>query len=182
MKPNDQPHAERLFGLKPAIDDTCLVLIVGSFPSTISLLRNEYYANPRNDFWNIIEVVLDMAPGLSYKSQILFLLSLGVGLWDVIGSCTRVGSADATIRDSIPASIGGLLLQYPGIRTILSNGRRAESGLKMALRVKPGEGQIPLVHTGYLPSSSPAHAVKFEEKCRSWMVLRELSLLTSHRS
>lgn len=180
MEPSDLPPVKRLFGLKPVIDDTCRVLIVGSFPSAISLNRKEYYANPRNDFWKIIEIVLGMPPGLSYESRILFLLSQGTGLWDVVSSCTRVGSADATIRDSIPAPIGDLLLQYPGIRTIFSNGRKAESGLERAMRIKPGEDLVYLVHTGYLPSSSPAHAVRFEEKCRSWMVLREFALLTPH--
>jgi double-stranded uracil-DNA glycosylase len=163
-----------LYGLKPVIDHTCRVLIVGSFPSAISLTLHEYYANPRNHFWNIMEVVLGMPPGLPYTSRIAFLLSRGIGLWDVVGSCTRVGSSDTTIRDVYPASLGSLLFRYPLIRTILCNGRKAESGLEQALKRESAEWDVRLVNSGYLPSSSPAHAVPFEEKCKSWMIIREI--------
>ena len=169
----------RLYGLNPVIDDNCEVLIVGSFPSIISLQKSQYYANPRNDFWKIIEVVIGMPPGLPYQFRISFLLSRGIALWDVVGSCTRVGSSDATIRDSEPASIGPLLIRYPAIRAIFCNGRRAETGLVQAMMLNEYGSQIPHVHIGYLPSSSPANAVRFEEKCRSWMQIRDFMVPVS---
>jgi len=165
-------HSDHLIGLEPVVNATCRVLIVGSFPSVISLQTGQYYANPRNDFWRIMEVVTCMPTALSYHARLSYLLSQGIGLWDVVGSCTRIGSADASIRDPEPAAIGSLLIHYPGIRTIYCNGRRAEEGLDQAL-MQGSDSEKRWVHIGYLPSSSPAHAVRFEEKCRSWMVLNE---------
>jgi double-stranded uracil-DNA glycosylase len=165
-------HSDRLMGLEPVIDSTCRVLIVGSFPSAISLQKGEYYANPRNDFWKIMEVVTDMTPGLPYQSKLSFLLSRGIGLWDVVSSCIRSGSADATIRDPAPAAIGSLLSQYNEIIAVFCNGRRAESGLVQALMSIPADDPLRSLHKGYLPSSSPAHAVRFEQKCKPWMAIR----------
>ncbi|WP_319580445.1 DNA-deoxyinosine glycosylase [uncultured Methanospirillum sp.] len=165
-------HSDRLVGLEPVVDAACRVLIVGSFPSALSLQAGQYYANPRNDFWRIMEVVTCMPTGISYHSRLSYLLSQGICLWDVVGSCTRTGSSDAAIRDPEPAAIGSLLIHYPGIRAIFCNGRRAEAGLDQAL-MQGSDNEKRAVHIGYLPSSSPAHAVRFEEKYRSWMVLKE---------
>jgi double-stranded uracil-DNA glycosylase len=165
-------NSQRLYGLNPVIDDHCQLLIVGSFPSLISLQKSQYYANPRNDFWKIIEVITGMPHGLSYQSRINFLLSRGIALWDVVYSCNRVGSADAAIRDPEPASIDPLLTRYPAIRAIFCNGRRAETGLVQAMMPNRYDEQIHRLHIGYLPSSSPAHAIKFEEKCQLWMPIR----------
>ncbi|MFH0966714.1 MAG: DNA-deoxyinosine glycosylase, partial [Methanobacteriota archaeon] len=160
-----------LTGLPPIINHDCRVLIVGSFPSSISLIRGEYYANPRNDFWKIMEVIIHMAPGLEYHERISYLLSHSIGLWDVVNRCTRPGSADSSIKDPQPSPIGGLLIRYPEIHTILCNGRRAEAGLSATLENYSGSGSVPRVQIRYLPSSSPAHAVMFHEKCKSWMIL-----------
>ncbi len=164
-------HSDRLNGLEPVVDTDSRVLIVGSFPSAISLRTGQYYANPRNDFWRIMQVISFMPPDLSYQARLSHILSLGIGLWDVVGSCIRAGSADAAITDPEPSAIGSLLIRYPDIMAIFCNGRRAEAGLDQALM--QGSGNKRKVHVGYLPSSSPAHAVRFEEKCRSWMILKE---------
>ncbi len=163
-----------LSGLEPIINPGSRILIVGSFPSSISLIKGEYYANPRNDFWKIMEVILQMDTGLGYRDRISYLLSHSIGLWDVVSRCTRSGSADAAIRDPEPSRIGDLLIRYPDIRTILCNGRRAEKGLSAALEIFSGYGPAPQVNIHYLPSSSPAHAVRFQEKCESWKILCDL--------
>lgn len=169
------PLSDRRIGLEPVIDSTCRVLIVGSFPSQISLQTGQYYANPRNDFWKIMNVVIGLPEDLPYEKRLSFLLSHGIGLWDVVYSCTRTGSADSAIRDPEPAPIGSLLARYPNLKAIFCNGRRSEAGLEQA--IKQGQGYNKrMVHTGYLPSSSPAHAVRFQEKCQSWMILRDYSL------
>ena len=161
-------------GLQPVISPGCRVLIVGSFPSKISLIRGEYYANPRNDFWKIMEIVLTMPSGLHYADRIAFILTHSIGLWDVICRCIRPGSADGAIRDPTPSEIGSLLIRYPSIRYILCNGRRAESGIDATLLHGAGDISENLIDIRYLPSSSPAHAIKFAEKCAHWMIIRDL--------
>jgi TDG/mug DNA glycosylase family protein len=169
-----EKHSPYLYGLDPVIQTDCKILIVGSFPSSISLARGEYYANPRNDFWKIIEVIFHLNPGLEYQDRINFLLSHAIGLWDVVSKCKRPGSADIAIREPEPARIGDMLIRYPEIHTILCNGRRAEQGLPAALQKRTGTGSISPVLIRYLPSSSPANAIRFAEKCASWIVLRRL--------
>ncbi|HWQ63816.1 MAG TPA: DNA-deoxyinosine glycosylase [Methanospirillum sp.] len=167
--------SDRLIGLEPVVDITSRVLIVGSFPSKISLQIGQYYANPRNDFWKIMEVVIGMHADLSYEGRLSFLLSHGIGLWDVVYSCSRMGSSDSAIRDPEPSPIGSLLARYPDISAVFCNGRRSEAGLEQAMELGQ-ENKKRMVHTGYLPSSSPAHAVRFEEKCQTWMILRDYIL------
>lgn len=174
MNQHSENNNSYLSGLEPIISEGCRVLIIGSFPSSISLIRGEYYANPRNDFWRIMEAILHMEPGLEYPDRISYLLSHSIGLWDVISRCTRPGSADADIRDPEPSRIGDLLFKYPGIKVILCNGRKAEAGLSAALEMVSGSRSVPQVEIRYLPSSSPAHAVRFLEKCESWKILCNL--------
>ena len=170
--PGKVNQQDRLSGLDPVINPACRVLIVGSFPSSISLIHRQYYANPRNDFWKIMEQVLNLPPDLSYDDRIIWLLKKKVGLWDVVQSCTRPGSADTAIRDPQPSPIADLLIRYPKIRCILCNGRKAEAGLSAALQTPVSSPHRPVV-TRYVPSTSPAHTIRFEEKCNAWMILRE---------
>ncbi len=165
-----QAHSDQCRGLPPAIHPGCRILIVGSFPSLISLRNKEYYANPRNDFWKIMESVLNIPVHMDYQDRIRVLLEKNVGLWDVFGSCFRKGSSDATIRDYVRNPVEDLLIQYPHIRCIACNGRLAERGLSESVRTYCRERQKPDII--YLPSSSPAHAIRFEEKCRRWSSLK----------
>ncbi len=42
-----------LHGFAPVVDHTARLLILGSFPSVLSLESGQYYGNPRNAFWPI---------------------------------------------------------------------------------------------------------------------------------
>lgn len=163
-------RAELLTGLAPVVNDRCRVLILGSFPSAISLTRQEYYANPRNDFWRIMESVIDLPIELRYDERLHFLLNSGIGLWDVIHRCKRPGSADSAIREPTMSDIGSLLARYPGITLLACNGRSAEAELSRIFHLQNiKEDQVT---TLYLPSSSPANAIRFTEKSRAWRILR----------
>lgn len=178
---NDQKESghshtqDRLIGLAPVIDEHTRVLIVGSFPSAISLTRNEYYANPRNDFWRIMSMVLNMPPDLAYESRIRYLLEMHVGLWDVITSCTRPGSLDTSIRNPIASDIDSLLFRYPKITTIITNGRKAESEMKKIFGSFSEKEHSLNIRRMYLPSTSPAHAIRLADKAKAWMILRTIA-------
>lgn len=163
-------QAELLTGLAPVVNERCRVLILGSFPSAISLARQEYYANPRNDFWRIMEAVIGMPTELPYDERLRFLLNSGIGLWDVITRCKRQGSADSAIRDPTMSDIRSQITRYPGITLLACNGRSAEAGLNRILHLQNLDKD--LVTVRYLPSSSPANAIRFTEKIRAWQVLR----------
>lgn len=158
-------------GLGPAITPNCRVLILGSFPSALSLLRREYYANPRNDFWKIMTVILNIPSTLPYQTRIQKLNRRGIGLWDAVNSCSRIGSADSSIRNINLTPVSQLLEKNPEIRCIACNGRKAESMIKRSLQKNyMFPKQVDFI---YLPSSSPAHAIRFEEKCARWIIIRK---------
>lgn len=168
MNITEPGRLELLTGLAPVVNHRSRILILGSFPSAISLARREYYANPRNNFWKIMESVIDMPTDLRYEEKLTVLQSSGIGLWDVVHQCKRPGSADSAIRDPIMSDIRSLLARYPGISLFACNGRTAESGLNHIFHLQDDR-----VTVRYLPSSSPAHAIPYPEKVRSWQILRQ---------
>ena len=153
-------------GLAPVVNRKTRILILGSFPGGISLQRQEYYANPKNQFWCLVsDVVGDDITGLSYPERLNCLLKYGIGLWDVIASCKRQGSRDPSIRCAQRNDIPVLLKKYPGIKAIFFNGRKAQKAfLPMAT--------ICRIPAYYLPSSSPAYAIPYERKLKAWLAVK----------
>jgi len=159
---------QTLTSFKPVINRSSRVLISGSMPGAESLLKKQYYANSRNLFWKIIYAVFDSEPDPSYDERIRFILSKGIALWDVIESCTRAGSLDANIRDVRPNNFSMLFEEYPGIRYVLFNGAKAYDTFRRHVGFTD-----PDITFRKMPSTSPAHAVKFEDKMKDWLILRE---------
>lgn len=142
------------------------LLILGSLPSVRSLETQQYYGNPQNHFWLIIEQLFAIEHALPYAERCQALVDQGIILWDVIGSGERPGSLDADInRDTIVTNpIPALLAQYPSLQTIGCNGGSSFSTLKK---------HFPELLTNHrvtqLLSSSPANArYRPEEKTKQW--------------
>lgn len=101
---------------------------------------------------------------LPYAERLPRLLAHGVGLWDVLGECERVGSLDSAIRKPAANDFERLRHLCPRLRVVGFNGQA--SG-KFAPRFA-AQGYRTLV----LPSSSPAHAaMSFESKLEHWQQL-----------
>ncbi|WP_342676564.1 DNA-deoxyinosine glycosylase [Methanofollis sp. UBA420] len=153
-------------GLLPAAGREPRVLILGSFPSVASLQAGEYYANPRNAFWRVMEGVFGVRRDHPYHERLEGLKATGVALWDVLAGCTREGSSDASIRDARANDIPGFLRDHPTVRTVVLNGRTAEQWLR---RVHPEVWATPGIVVLSLPSTSPANArLTVEEKVALW--------------
>ena len=156
-----------LTGLAPVLDAGVRILVLGSFPGAASLAAGQYYAHPRNQFWRLISSVVgeDLA-ALPYPERLPRLLAHGVGLWDVLGECERVGSLDSAIRKPAANDFERLRELCPRLATVGFNGQA--SG-KFAPQFA-GAGYRTVV----LPSSSPAHmAMSFEQKLDVWSRLRD---------
>lgn len=153
--------------LKPIVDDKTEVLILGSFPGRESLEKKEYYAHKQNQFWRIVLDLFgdigDKRSLMSYKEQIELLVKNKLGLWDVIESCSREGSSDSKITGEKLNDLKGLLRKHPNIKAIFLNGRKAE---KLFWR-----NHISSVHIEYLPSTSPANTVSYQDKKAKWWKL-----------
>ena len=110
----------------PLIDENSEVLIVGTMPGTESLREGEYYASNSNSFWKIIDKLLNNGKGFgNYQEKVTCLKEHHIALWDVIASCERQGSADNNISDVKLNDIDNLHKQYPRIRKIICNGKKA---------------------------------------------------------
>jgi double-stranded uracil-DNA glycosylase len=149
-------------GLHPVAGRGSRVLILGSFPSAISLAHGEYYGNPRNQFWRIMEEHFAIPAELPYPERIARLGDRRVALWDVIGTCERPGSADSRIRNPVPNDITGFARVHPSIRLIALNGSTAGRFYHRFV-------EVPGLLAVTLPSTSPAHAaLTFAEKVERW--------------
>jgi len=158
-----------LKGLSCECGESPVVLILGSFPSSQSLANQEYYANPRNQFWQIFEILYGIPREVTYRKRVESLKSLGITLWDCIGSCEREGSMDQRIHNATVNNIPGFLKRYPGIRLIVANGSTAGRYFKKAC-----PGDVSGIVFQVLPSTSPANTTRsVEEKARIWSVIRQ---------
>lgn len=152
----------KIESFKPIIDSECKIIILGSMPGKESLLRQEYYAHKRNNFWKIIGDVIGFdLYNSDYSVKKKMLLKHNIALWDVLKSCKRKSSMDSDICDEKLNDFDNLFKEYPNLKAVFFNGQKA--------------GQYKRKFGKYcscifiLPSTSPAHASKsYNEKLKIW--------------
>jgi TDG/mug DNA glycosylase family protein len=155
-------------GLRPVSGHDPRVLILGSFPSQRSLAGNEYYGNPRNQFWKIMESLFSIDHQLPYAIRCSLLNGHGIALWDVVASCNRPGSADSRIREPVFNDLAGFLVSHPSLRLVALNGAAAGSYFLKSRA-------LPTLPSVILPSTSPANArSSLPEKVRQWEIIRSV--------
>lgn len=145
------------------------LLILGSLPGEMSLAQQRYYAQPTNQFWRLTGAVIDRdLVAMPYEQRLAALLSAGVGLWDVIKTAQRKGSADTAIRDVEPNALSDLVGTLPKLRCIAFNGAKSAAIGRKHLP----QDRFTLLN---LPSSSAAHcSMNFTQKVGEWMRLRDV--------
>jgi hypoxanthine-DNA glycosylase len=156
-----------LRGFPPVVDDRATVLILGSFPSAQSLAAHQYYANPRNAFWQITSELFGFDPTAPYDRRLATLRYHRVALWDVLHACRRIGSADSAIdpKSLMVNNFDELFADQPTITRVYFNGAKAA---ELYRRLAP---QSDLVHYQRLPSTSPAHVMKPGAKLAAWQAI-----------
>jgi TDG/mug DNA glycosylase family protein len=158
---------ERRHGLPSIIGQNPCVLILGSFPSVMSLERKEYYGNPRNQFWPLMEALVGIDSDLPYQERAAALTERRIALWDVIESCTRAGSGDAAIRDPVGNDVPQLLSRHPTILHIALNGKTGAG--RWFRRLFPELIHQKNISVAAYPSTSPAMArYSFAKKAQAW--------------
>ena len=155
---------ELLHGLPPIVGAEPTVLVLGNMPSVLSLTRSQYYGNPRNAFWRICAAIYGFDPDAPYEQRTAELIRHGIAVWDVLRSCRRIGSLDSAVeRDSmVPNDFGAFLTANPRIGLLVFNGAAAEANYRRLVRDAPA---VPAVR---LPSTSPAHTMRFTDKLAHW--------------
>ena len=162
-------------GFPPIVSNNSRILILGSMPSEASLLRQQYYGHPRNVFWPIMNALFGIDPALCYQIRKELLIKNGIAVWDVVQSCSRVGSADSGINQtSIKANdFSRLFVDHQDISKVYFNGRMAEKLFQKRI--------LPLLNRHFsdleyvcLPSTSPANAaLNLEQKIEAWRVIKQ---------
>ncbi|HUU74482.1 MAG TPA: DNA-deoxyinosine glycosylase [Methanoregulaceae archaeon] len=165
-------HPRREYGLDPILGKEPKVLILGSFPSKMSLEQKLYYANPRNHFWKIMTVLLKIPQKNNIEENTRLLEEHHIAVWDVIASRKfQEGAMDRDIRDARLNNIAGFIRQNQTIRFIGINGGKAWQCFRKAMQDDP----LPKTPAARrLPSTSPANArYSLDEKIRAWRVILE---------
>lgn len=155
-----------LKGLPPIVDRSSRVLVLGSFPSIISREKREYYAHPRNHFWEMIAWAVNEKAPVTYARKKALLRKHKIGLWDIVGSCHLEGTQDSMIKNPALNDIGGLLIRYPNIKAVFLGGRKAYD----LFRKRYPDLKLPCER---LPSTSPANAGQsLKAKKAEWRKIR----------
>ena len=146
----------------------CRVLLLGSFPGAQSLRDRQYYANPRNHFWQLLSplVGIDLVP-LDYQNRLQTLLAHNIGLWDVVANASRAGSLDTALRNIAPRDLNAVAANLPDLRAMAFNGATAFKIGESQLAPNPPFDRVPL------PSSSPAYTIGLAAKAARWQKLGE---------
>lgn len=150
---------------EPIFNKESRILILGSFPSVKSRENNFYYGHPQNRFWKVLAQILEKEVPQTIEEKKMFLLEHQIAVWDVIESCTIIGSSDSSIKDVVVNDFS-IILENSKIETIYVNGGKAYE-----LYHKYAERQtgIPAIK---LPSTSPANAAwNVEKLCGVWKVI-----------
>jgi TDG/mug DNA glycosylase family protein len=164
----------------PVVGSEPKVLVLGSMPGRRSLEMQQYYAHPRNLFWQIMGTICNVGPELPYLSRLATLQKSGIALWDVLQDCERTGSLDGNIRkeSEVANDLPGLLADLPSIQAIGFNGGKA--WLEFRRLVLPVLNPTIRERLNFipLPSTSPANAgISLEEKLKKWQAIQRYLLL-----
>ena len=135
----------------PTWDEHSEILILGSFPSVKSREMAYFYGHPQNRFWRVVAALYEDDIPLTMEERRAFMLRHHIALWDVIASCTIVGSSDSSIRDAVPNDIRPILAGAR-IRGIYTNGQTSFRLYRKYILPEIGREAI------CLPSTSPANA------------------------
>jgi hypoxanthine-DNA glycosylase len=145
------------------------ILILGSMPGEESLRQQQYYAHPRNLFWDIMGELFGADRDLPYEERLIILRNHSVALWDVAHTCRRKGSLDSNMTDVIANDFESLFKTAPQIQTVFFNGQKA-AALFRKLVMPDLTRELNFV---ILPSTSPANAsVPSAKKKTAWRQVR----------
>lgn len=164
-------NAPHLLSFPPIANVSARVLILGTMPGKESLRAAQYYAHPRNAFWQIMGDLVGAGFDLAYEVRVQKLTGAGIAVWDVLASCTRESSLDSDIdaETLVVNDFESFYNAHPKITDVFFNGAIAEKFYRL-------HAQTPHQHRALnyqrLPSTSPAHAgMRYAQKLEAWKVI-----------
>ncbi|MCO7175169.1 DNA-deoxyinosine glycosylase [Sporolactobacillus kofuensis] len=164
---------KQIYSMPEIVGNDAHILVLGSMPGGVSLAQQQYYANPRNQFWMIVYALIGKTyENPSYAEKIDVLKKHHIALWDSIHYCVRKGSLDSAIKDEEPNDILSLLSAHPGIQAIAFNGSKSFAVFKkhFKLTVPPDIALIKMPSTSPTPSRYPK---TLEQKIEDWSKIKK---------
>lgn len=153
--------------LPAIVDNQTKVLILGSMPGEVSLVKQQYYGNERNHFWRIISTLFEQEIPSDYEGKIYLAKQHEIGLWDVIQCCERQGSLDSAIKKEVPNNLPALFERYQQIELVVFNGGKAYTTFKKYFKMS----DFPQIRFVKMPSTSPVpgrNVKSFDGKLVCW--------------
>lgn len=155
-----------LHNIPPFCPENARILILGSFPSVKSRETGFFYGHKSNRFWKVVSSLFGEDEPLTVPEKKQLLAKHGIALWDVIGACEIVGSADSSIKNAVPNEVAKLV-EKSGIKKIFLNGKTAEKYYNKYI--------VSEIEAVCLPSTSPANAAFSTEDLKGyWKKITEV--------
>ena len=152
----------------PVFNTESKILILGSFPSVKSRENNFFYGHPQNRFWKVMANVLEWEVPKTIEEKRKMLLENHVAVWDVIASCSILGSSDTSIKDVVVNDFSKILENSKVERIYVNGGKAYELYHKYAEKVTG-------IKAVKLPSTSPANAAwSLEKLTKTWKEIIEI--------
>jgi hypoxanthine-DNA glycosylase len=161
-------------GLAPIVWPNSRILILGSLPGDESLRMQQYYANPRNQFWSILSSIYGAELDADYSRRLAFLEDRCIALWDVVQRADRTGSLDSSIRNAETNDFTQLLARAPELRAIVFNGATAARLFERDVRNRIDPERMQSLQLLPLPSSSPIpgrNVLTLAQKIEKWQII-----------
>jgi hypoxanthine-DNA glycosylase len=171
-----EEKVQMIHGFAPIAAYNAKVLVLGTIPGRQSLAKGQYYANPQNAFWFIMEGLFHgEGPSPDYEGRTRLLKSAGVALWDVLLAAERERSVDSSIvpGTEVANDFQNFFSRHKQIRNLFFNGARAEALFRrFALPYLPQLMPLSMIR---LPSTSPANArLTKTEKLTAWRIVADV--------
>lgn len=116
---------KKSYPLKPLYDKNSEILILGSYPGEMSISNGFYYADNRNQFWNLLSDIFNKAIPNDINERERFLKKHHIALWDVCEEVKREKSSDKSLKPKKINDLKTILKPNSKIKTILCNGKTA---------------------------------------------------------
>ena len=146
----------------PVFNEESKILILGSFPSVKSRENQFFYGHPQNRFWKVMASVLNWEVPETIEEKKEMLLTNHVAVWDVIASCSIMGSSDTSIKDVVVNDFSRILENSKVERIYVNGGKAYELYHKYAEKITG-------IKAVKLPSTSPANAAwNLEKLQKAW--------------
>lgn len=162
-----QEYKKLTHTFEPIYNKDSKILILGSFPSVKSRENNFYYGHPQNRYWKVLARILDVKIPETVNEKRSMLLYNNIAIWDVIHSCSIIGSSDTSIKDVVVNDFSEIL-NNSKVRNIYVNGGKAYELYHKYAEKTTGIKAIKL------PSTSPANAAwNLDRLCEAWSRIKD---------